>query len=135
VQKIDFEIRPDLGCTTPKTARKVVFFCVILVSGFYVLCAEQSRIYVRIFSDMDRLPQLVKYYHRCEEKLILQQWRNLVEIQQDESAPCLINAGYDMLLSSWHAQVTHTKGVLLSEENQRKDGGKILWGAILVFSN
>ena len=24
VQKIDFEIRPDLGCTTPKTARKVV---------------------------------------------------------------------------------------------------------------
>jgi len=25
VQKIDFEIRPDLGCTTPKTSRKVVF--------------------------------------------------------------------------------------------------------------
>ena len=24
VQKFDFEIRPDLGCTTPKTARKVV---------------------------------------------------------------------------------------------------------------
>ena len=24
VQKIDFEIRPDLGCTTPKTSRKVV---------------------------------------------------------------------------------------------------------------
>jgi len=23
VQKIDFEIRPDLGCTTPKTSRKV----------------------------------------------------------------------------------------------------------------
>jgi len=24
VHKIDFEIRPDLGCTTPKTSRKVV---------------------------------------------------------------------------------------------------------------
>ena len=24
VQKIDFEIRPDLGCATPKTWRKVV---------------------------------------------------------------------------------------------------------------
>jgi len=24
VQKIDYEIRPDLGCTTPKTSRKVV---------------------------------------------------------------------------------------------------------------
>ena len=24
VQKIDFEIRPDLGCTTPETSRKVV---------------------------------------------------------------------------------------------------------------
>ena len=24
VRKIDFEIRPDLGCTTPKTSRKVV---------------------------------------------------------------------------------------------------------------
>ena len=24
VQKIDFEIRPNLGCTTPKTSRKVV---------------------------------------------------------------------------------------------------------------
>jgi len=34
VQKIDFEIRPDLGCTTPKTSRKVVldnpYVCVCL---------------------------------------------------------------------------------------------------------
>jgi len=47
VQKIDFEIRPDLGCSTPKTSRKVVLdnpsVCVSVCLTVCPSCCRFSR--------------------------------------------------------------------------------------------
>ena len=48
LQKIDFEIRPDLGCTTPKTARKVVLdnpsVCLsVCLCGCLAVCPSSCR--------------------------------------------------------------------------------------------
>ena len=47
VQKIDFEIRPDLGCTTPKTSRKVVLdnpsVCLSVCLAVCPSCCRFSR--------------------------------------------------------------------------------------------
>ena len=47
VQKIDFEIRPDLWCTTPKTSRKVVLdnpsVCLSVCLAVCLSCCRFSR--------------------------------------------------------------------------------------------
>lgn len=60
--------------------------------------------YVRIFTSIGRLPQLMKYYHKCQRDILLQKWRNQLEIEQDESAVQWIHNYYSILLSNWHTQ-------------------------------
>ena len=76
-----------------------------LVQAFTSGSVDQSRIYVRIFVDMDRLPQLLKYYHKCRKGILLQRWRALVEVEQDEGIVHLLKSCYDMFLSAWNEQV------------------------------
>lgn len=66
---------------------------------------EQSRIYVDIFSKMERLPQLLKYYHNCLKVSLGQEWRRTIELAQDENVTYWLHTYYDKLLSSWHEQV------------------------------
>ena len=66
---------------------------------------EQSQVFVRIFRAIDRLPQLLKYYHKCQKGILMQKWRNLVETEQDEGVSELMLKFYDVLLSTWHEQV------------------------------
>lgn len=61
--------------------------------------------FAKTFGSIDRLPQLIKYYHKCQKGALLQKWRNQLEIEQDESVPQWIHNFYDILLSNWHAQV------------------------------
>lgn len=74
-----------------------------LIFASYVVL-EQSLLYVRIFSSMGRIPQLLKYYHNCQKDNLLKKWRNQLEIEQDESVAQWIHNYYDILLSHWHAQ-------------------------------
>lgn len=69
-----------------------------------VLCLEQSQLFVRIFGSIGRLPQLVKYYQKCQKELLLKKWRNQLEIEQDESTLQWIHNYFNVLLSHWHAQ-------------------------------
>jgi len=69
------------------------------------LCAEQSKLYVDIFSKMERLPQLLKYYHNCLKVSLGQEWRRTIELVQDENVTYWLHTYYDKLLSSWHEQV------------------------------
>lgn len=69
--------------------------------------AEQSRLYVDIFSKMERLPQLLKYYHNCLKVSLVQEWRRIIELSQDENITYWLRLYYDKLLSTWHDQVIH----------------------------
>ncbi|PNF30976.1 Conserved oligomeric Golgi complex subunit 7 [Cryptotermes secundus] len=77
----------------------------LLVQAFTSSSVEQSRVFVRIFTAIDRLPQLLKYYHKCQKGVLMQQWQNLVETEQDEGVAEWMHKFYDILLSNWHDQV------------------------------
>ncbi|KAF2904970.1 hypothetical protein ILUMI_01213 [Ignelater luminosus] len=75
-----------------------------VVQAFTSNNTEESIMYVRIFSSIGRLPQLIKYYHKCQKDVLLKKWRNQLEIEQDESVVQWIHNYYDILLSNWHTQ-------------------------------
>lgn len=54
---------------------------------------------------MERLPQLLKYYHNCLKVSLGQEWRRTIELAQDENVTYWLRVYYDKLLSSWHEQV------------------------------
>lgn len=89
-----------------KTCRvEINVFVLQNVMPVVVLCLEQSKTYVDIFSKMERLPQLLKYYHNCLKVSLGQEWRRTIELAQDENVTYWLRIYYDKLLSSWHEQV------------------------------
>lgn len=54
---------------------------------------------------MERLPQLLKYYHNCLKVSLGQEWRRTIELAQDENVTYWLHTYYDKLLSSWQEQV------------------------------
>uniref|UniRef100_A0A1B6JSV6 Conserved oligomeric Golgi complex subunit 7 n=2 Tax=Homalodisca liturata TaxID=320908 RepID=A0A1B6JSV6_9HEMI len=75
-----------------------------LVQAFTSGSIDQARKFVEIFSAMERLPQLLKYYHKCQKGVLCQQWRCLVE-EQDLTVSEWMNSYYDSLLLNWQQQV------------------------------
>ncbi|KAK4882796.1 hypothetical protein RN001_006115 [Aquatica leii] len=65
---------------------------------------DESLMYVRTFTSIERLPQLLKYYHKCQKDVLIRKWRNQLEIEQDEVVTQWLHNYYDILLSTWHAQ-------------------------------
>lgn len=76
-----------------------------LVQAFNTGNLDQSKVYVDIFNKMERLPQLLKYYHNCLKVSLGQEWRRTIELAQDENLTYWLNTYYDKLLSTWHEQV------------------------------
>ncbi|XP_043460976.1 conserved oligomeric Golgi complex subunit 7 isoform X2 [Leptopilina heterotoma] len=76
-----------------------------LVEAFTASNAEQSKIYVNIFNKIDRLPQLLKYYHNCLKVSLSQEWRRTIELAQDENITYWLHTFYDKLLSVWQEQL------------------------------
>lgn len=76
-----------------------------LVQAFNTGNLKQSKLYVDIFSKMERLPQLLKYYHNCLKVTLGQEWRRTIELAQDENLIYWLHTYYDKLLSTWHEQV------------------------------
>lgn len=60
--------------------------------------------YAKIFKSIDRLPQLIKYYNKCQKDVLLKNWRNQLEIEQDEPVTKWLHSYYDHFLSNWHLQ-------------------------------
>ncbi|XP_031770996.1 conserved oligomeric Golgi complex subunit 7 isoform X3 [Apis florea] len=76
-----------------------------LVQAFTAANLEQSKVYVDIFNKIERLPQLLKYYHNCLKVSLGQEWRRTIELAQDENVSYWLHTYYDKLLSSWNDQV------------------------------
>lgn len=66
---------------------------------------EQAKYYVKIFTEVDRMPQLLKYYHKCQKGLLLQQWNQCIESDQEDGVLDCMKRFYDILLSKWNDQV------------------------------
>lgn len=71
--------------------------------------------FVTIFSSIGRLPQIVKYYQKCQKEILLKKWRNQLEIEQDESTLQWIHNYFNVLLSHWHTQYRWFNQVFISE--------------------
>ncbi|KAJ8961428.1 hypothetical protein NQ318_014675 [Aromia moschata] len=86
-----------------------------IVQSFNSNNTEQSQMFVKIFASIGRLPQLLKYYHKCQKDILLKKWRNQLEIEQDETAIQWIHNYYNVLLSNWHTQYRWFNQVFTSE--------------------
>ncbi|XP_046996397.1 conserved oligomeric Golgi complex subunit 7 isoform X1 [Schistocerca americana] len=75
-----------------------------LVQAFTSSSVDQSLIYVQIFTSIGRLPQLLKYYHKCQRGALLHQWASLVEAE-DGGVHEWLRQLYDSLLSGWHERL------------------------------
>lgn len=78
---------------------------------------EESLMYVHIFTSIERLSQLLKYYHKCQKDILLKKWRNQLEIEQDESITQWLHNYYDILLSNWHTQTKWINQVFPNESS------------------
>ncbi|KAK9508413.1 hypothetical protein O3M35_005979 [Rhynocoris fuscipes] len=76
-----------------------------LVTAFTNKNIDESKKLVQMFSGMDRMPQLIKYYCRCEKGSLCREWTNLVELDQDHGLIEWLTAFYHILLTNWQTQV------------------------------
>ncbi|XP_067125689.1 conserved oligomeric Golgi complex subunit 7 [Centruroides vittatus] len=84
-----------------------------LIAAFNSKSLELSQMYVKIFLDIKRLPQLQKYYHNCQKNQLLEQWRLIVESDPEETFSDWISNFHDILLSTWHSQMNWCSQVFL----------------------
>uniref|UniRef100_A0A023EY93 Conserved oligomeric Golgi complex subunit 7 n=2 Tax=Triatoma infestans TaxID=30076 RepID=A0A023EY93_TRIIF len=87
-----------------------------LVTAFTNKNIDESKKYVNMFTGMERLPQLVKYYSRCEKGSMCREWTNLVELDQDHGVIEWLAAFYHSLLINWQSQVKWCSQVFGSVE-------------------
>ncbi|XP_071949491.1 conserved oligomeric Golgi complex subunit 7-like [Antedon mediterranea] len=76
-----------------------------LVGAFNTHSHEATQQYVTIFKDMDRLPQLYNYYHKCHKSNLLQAWKKLQEVNSAKSLVEWLPMFYDHLMATWHSEV------------------------------
>ncbi|XP_060062709.1 conserved oligomeric Golgi complex subunit 7-like isoform X2 [Ylistrum balloti] len=76
-----------------------------LVAAFNSQSIEAAQKFTRIFSDIDRLPQLYKYYHKCHKTNLMSSWTTVMEAKSDDSLTDWMSEYYDLLLTTWHNQI------------------------------
>lgn len=54
---------------------------------------------------MQRLPQLIKYYLKCEKNAVCQKWKQLNDVDHDIGIQDLLSQFYQELLSEYQTQV------------------------------
>uniref|UniRef100_A0A673I7Y9 Conserved oligomeric Golgi complex subunit 7 n=1 Tax=Sinocyclocheilus rhinocerous TaxID=307959 RepID=A0A673I7Y9_9TELE len=74
-----------------------------IVSTFNSLATEQAKLFVRVFTEMDRMPQLLAYYYKCHKAQLLSVWESIC--QSDAPLKQQLSEFYDTLLSTWHTQL------------------------------
>lgn len=75
-----------------------------IVQAFTSNNNDQAMFYVKMFSKMERLPQLIKYYDKCQKDLLLKKWQSITETDQDDSLIQWMQNFYDYLISNWYSQ-------------------------------
>eukprot|EP00069_Balaena_mysticetus_P006596 bmy_18719T0 len=63
----------------------------------------QSKVFVKVFTEIDRMPQLLAYYYKCHKVQLLAAWQELC--QTDLPLDRQLTGLYDALLGAWHTQI------------------------------
>lgn len=66
---------------------------------------DEAVKYVKIFNKIERLPQLLKYYIKCQKGSLCQYWKSIIDSDQDLNLVEQLRSFYDMLLINWQKQV------------------------------
>ncbi|XP_031568834.1 conserved oligomeric Golgi complex subunit 7-like [Actinia tenebrosa] len=77
-----------------------------IVAAFNNHSLEETKEYVKIFSDIDRLDQLQNYYVRCHKTKLQKTW---VEIRTEDPNKMMLDwlaTFYDVILSTWYTEVS-----------------------------
>lgn len=65
---------------------------------------EQSKYFVKIFSNMDRSPQLVQHYLSVQKGILQQHWIETVELSQNSNSTIFFREFYDYLYEYFQKQ-------------------------------
>lgn len=74
-----------------------------IVATFNSMSTDQAKLFVRIFTEIDRMPQLLAYYYKCHKGQLVSVWQDLS--QSELALNQQLAEFYDTLLSSWHTQL------------------------------
>ncbi|XP_066496653.1 conserved oligomeric Golgi complex subunit 7 [Tiliqua scincoides] len=83
-----------------------------IVAAFNAQSIDQARVFVKVFTEIDRMPQLLAYYYKCHKAQLLAVWQDLC--QSDLPLDRQLTELYDLLLGTWHAQLQWTTQVFQS---------------------
>lgn len=78
-----------------------------IVSAFSSQSLESAQKFAKIFLDIERLPQLCKYYHKCHKSKLQEFWKDLQSglHNTEEGVKEMLDSFYDHLLMFWQTQV------------------------------
>ncbi|KAM6897780.1 conserved oligomeric Golgi complex subunit 7 [Xenentodon cancila] len=74
-----------------------------IVATFNSMSIDQAKLFVKVFTEIDRMPQLLAYYYKCHKGQLVSIWQDLS--QSELGLNQQLSEFYDTLLSSWHAQL------------------------------
>uniref|UniRef100_A0A8D1WVR7 Conserved oligomeric Golgi complex subunit 7 n=1 Tax=Sus scrofa TaxID=9823 RepID=A0A8D1WVR7_PIG len=74
-----------------------------IVAAFTSQSIDQSKVFVKVFTEIDRMPQLLAYYYKCHKVQLLAAWQELC--QTDLPLERQLTGLYDALLGAWHTQI------------------------------
>ncbi|XP_071616964.1 conserved oligomeric Golgi complex subunit 7 isoform X3 [Heliangelus exortis] len=74
-----------------------------IVTAFNSQSVDQAKTFVKVFTEIDRMPQLLAYYYKCHKVQLVAVWQDLC--QSDLSLARQLAELYDTLLGTWHSQL------------------------------
>ncbi|XP_036811480.1 conserved oligomeric Golgi complex subunit 7-like isoform X2 [Oncorhynchus mykiss] len=74
-----------------------------IVATFNSMSVDQAKLFVNVFTEIDRMPQLLAYYYKCHKGQLVSVWQDLS--QSERSLNQQLAELYDTLLSTWHSQL------------------------------
>ncbi|KAM6423601.1 conserved oligomeric Golgi complex subunit 7 isoform 1-T2 [Liasis olivaceus] len=80
-----------------------------IVSAFSTQSVDQARLFVKVFTEIDRMPQLLAYYYKCHKVQLVAVWQDLC--QSDLLLDRQLTELYEVLLGMWHSQLQWTTQV------------------------
>ncbi|XP_077173189.1 conserved oligomeric Golgi complex subunit 7 isoform X3 [Paroedura picta] len=83
-----------------------------IVAAFNTQSVDQARLFVKVFTEIDRLPQLLAYYYKCHKVQLVVAWQDLC--QSDLPLDRQLRELYDLLLGTWHSQLQWVSQVFQS---------------------
>ncbi|XP_043945756.1 conserved oligomeric Golgi complex subunit 7 isoform X1 [Protopterus annectens] len=83
-----------------------------IVTTFNTQSLDSAKVFMKVFTEIDRMPQLLAYYYKCHKGHLVAIWQELC--QTDLSLQRQLTEFYDTLLSTWHSQLQWTSQVFKS---------------------